>query len=65
MTSLPDSAANERRAWLCRLQAPVQSDFETSVVWRSTLIAALIVIVINIPASPPVTPAQAAVRSTV
>jgi len=69
--SIPDVFLAERKAWLdsqprTRLTAPErQGDFEESVVWRGVFIAAFIVIVINIPASPPTVHTHAPVRATV
>ncbi|MEW9584312.1 hypothetical protein [Paraburkholderia sp. DGU8] len=48
MTSLPDSAGNNRRAWLLSLQTPIQSDFEKSLAFRLTVIVAVFVIGINV-----------------
>ncbi|ACD15578.1 hypothetical protein [Paraburkholderia phytofirmans] len=63
-----DFHAELRREWLCELQhrmTPPQSDFEKSAAWRGVFIAAFIVVVINIPASPPTGQAHAPVRATV
>jgi hypothetical protein len=68
MESLPDEAGEARRAWLSEMQGdqtPAQSDFEKSVAWRGVFVAAVIVTVINVPASPPQAPAQPPIRSTV
>lgn len=68
MKSLPDEAGEARRSWLSEMQGhriPVQSDFEKSVAWRGVFAAAIIVTVINVPASPPQVLAQPPIRATV
>ncbi|NYH13449.1 hypothetical protein [Paraburkholderia bryophila] len=70
MNSLPDSAGDARRAWLCGVQEalnPLQSDFEKSLAWRLTLVVAVVVITINVLAAPPVSPPKihTPIRSTV
>ncbi|MFM0391215.1 hypothetical protein [Paraburkholderia phytofirmans] len=68
MDSLPDQARRARQAWLCEMQncqTRSQSDFENSAVWRGVFVAAFIVIVINIPVSPPTALTHAPVRATV
>jgi hypothetical protein len=56
MNSLPDLAANARRAWLRETQdsqMPVQSDFENSLAFRLVLLVAVVVIGINVLAPAP------------
>ncbi|REG58978.1 hypothetical protein B0G80_1703 [Paraburkholderia sp. BL6669N2] len=68
MDSLPDQARQARQAWLCEMQngqTRSQSDFEKSAVWRGVFVAAFIVIVINIPVSPPTAQSHALARATV
>jgi hypothetical protein len=70
MKSIPDAVADARRAWLDglqRSQKPAQSDFERSAVWRSTLIAAVIVIGVNLfsPAPTPIAVQPASHHTTV
>jgi hypothetical protein len=60
-----DVHGETRRAWLDQQARDSQSDFENSVIWRGVFIAAFIVTVINIPASPPPMQAPASVRATV
>jgi hypothetical protein len=68
-TKCIDLHAESRQAWLDALQSDIhltqQSDFENSVIWRGVFIAAFIVIVINIPVSPPTVQPHAPVRATV
>lgn len=69
MNSLPDSAGDARRAWLCEAQeqlVPIQSDFEKSPVFRISMIVAAVVIGLNLFAPPPSTvTTHAAARATV
>lgn len=69
MNSLPDSAGDARRAWLCKEQddlIPLQSDFEKSPVFRLSLVVAAVVIGLSLFAPPPASsPTQVAVRATV
>jgi hypothetical protein len=68
MESLPDSAGNARRAWLCATQkepALRQSDFEKSFAWRLTFVVAAIVVTINVLAPPAADATSRPVRATV
>lgn len=70
MKSIPDSAGEDRRAWLRAMQddlVPIQSDFETSLAWRVALGVAALVILFNVLAPSPVSVAAkpAHMRGTV
>ncbi len=69
MNSLPDLAADARRAWLGEIQdelMPVQSDFEKSPAFRLSLIVAAVVIGLSVFAPPPASSAaHVAIRATV
>lgn len=69
MNSLPDLAADARRAWLRKMQdgfMPVQSDFEKSLAFRLSLVVAAVVIGLSLFAPAPASSsAHVAVRATV
>lgn len=69
MSSLPDLAADARRAWLSEMQdgfIPVQSDFERSLAFRLSLIVAAVVVGLSLFSPPPTSGApKAPVRATV
>lgn len=69
MNSLPDSAGDARRAWLCKTQSdliPLQSDFEKSPVFRFSIVVAAVVVGLSLFAPPPASSsAHVAVRATV
>ncbi|MFP3432113.1 hypothetical protein SB781_20345 [Paraburkholderia sp. SIMBA_061] len=69
MNSLPDSAGDARRAWLCKAQddlTPLQSDFEKSPVFRLSLVVAAVVIGLSLFSPPPTSGAsETEVRATV
>jgi hypothetical protein len=51
MNSLPDSAGEARRTWLCEQQdslLPLQSDFEKTPIFRASMVIAAIVVGLSI-----------------
>jgi hypothetical protein len=67
-TKCIDLNTGSRQAWLVAMQGDLQirqhSDFEKSLVWRSTLIAAVIVIGINLLSPTPAAVQPAHIHAT-